>query len=1827
MNWFNQNDCAMKNCIITAIIITIGSWRPAFSQCSFTASNNSPCASEEINFSVDNPAGGASYSWDLDEDGQSDITGSAFNYAFPMFDEDSTYTITLYENGDSCSSQDITVLAVPDAAIGVPPGIVTITGNDIKACNGSASFTLEIFNASATYSDNAAYTINWGDGSPAGNYDNTTFSNTSTISHTYAGLGYYTIFITAVHQNGCAFTNNYTFYNGGNPSVGLAIPGNTVGLCAPATLDFPITNTGGNPPGTEYTIFISGEEVAHFNQDSLPEVFTYTFLESSCGVTTSTGNYTNAFDIRIVASNPCNSSTATIEPIEVSEPPEPSFEVLQPAFSCVGTTYGFENNTTNISEVVAGNPSACIDVLNPSWTISGMAGEDWNVVSGSLFGSGTVEIEFLTPGVYTIEMTLVSFACGPVSISQEVTIQEPPGAGAAIEVPDPGGSGNGGCTPLTIPFNNSSQGENLSYEWTISPGEGWAFIDSTGTASASPVVEFTRGGTYSIQLTVANACAEAGWDTTLLLPGPPAIGLGPIPDFCQSATLAFDSSLVQVQLNGSAAGQYAWSFPGGQPESSADSLPRNIQYNTPGDYAIELQVSNACGTTTVQDTFTVQQPTALAMPPDVTACSSDAPFVLSASPGGGTWSGSGVDAGGRFDPAAAAPGDNLMQYHYGVGACSMQGSLTVTVIPAAAADAGPDEELCSSEAALPLSGSPANGTWSSSPGGMLDGNTFLPAESGPGTYVLTYFITDSNNCAVADSLSVSVLPAPQVFVSDTAYCNTPGTVSLPAPVPGGGQWSGPGVTDPAGGRFDPFVAGGAGSYQLTYSLQGSNGCSASQPVHVGVIDPANVDAGPNQSLCISDAALDLSPLANPPGGRWSGPGLNGSAFFPGQAGGGTHQLTYRVGAGNCAVEDSLLIEVLDPGPVSAGPGQSLCLNAAPLPLAGGTPAGGTWSGPGVSGTSFEPAAAGAGIHPVIYTISGGNTGCRKSDTLMIEVLPPPAAAFSAPAIGCRGEEAFFINQSAGAATFSWNFGDGTFSQEENPGKVYENTGIFRVILTVTDTAGCRATAEQNVETVAPPEALFTPGIEEGCGSQEVMFTNQSEGHGLSFLWDFGNGQTAALPEPAAPLFYPAGVNDTTYLITLAAENLCGADIYRDTLTVKAFPVVDFGFTVDTGCAPLLLEFANISSGSPESYYWDFGNGQASSDSLPPPQLYEGDTIPADYTITLIGANSCGADTLQQGLTVEPEEVRAFFNISNTLGCAPFEASFANYSTPGTHVSWDFGDGNVVSAQNPVHTFQQPGLYEVELYAANACAEDSASIQVEVLPAPEVSFEYSSNLCTDQPVAFTNTSAGISGSLWIFSTGDSSALTNPVYTFPAPGTYTVTLAGTSPENACPAAVSHEIRIEEAPAAAFGLSASEGCTPLSVGFTNQSAGGNYYEWDFGDGNSSAQPNPAHTYTEAGDYAVRLSVYNAAGCRTDSVYAGIFVFPLPQAAFGVEKEKACGLPANVHFRNSSEGAQGYHWELGLPTPSTIVHPSQEYAEPGDYDITLIATNQYGCADTARQLLLLYGLPRADFALDSAIGCQPLEVSFANYSSGNRFFWDFGDGTTSTTSQGHHRFTAPGYYDVSLTVAYDSLCSDSLRLPAAVHVLKQPAASFEWVEERLNGSATGTVNFINTSFQADSYLWDFGDGESSREQDPAHRFYHNGSHEVRLTAISEGGCQDDTLLILRSGLIKGLHMPNAFAPDQGTNDSRLFLPRGIGLKEYRIQIFSPYGQLLWESSLLRNGQPAEGWDGTFNGTPLPQDVYVWKAQAIFEDETLWQGSQTGNNRYQKMGSVTLIR
>jgi len=409
--------------LFTAFLISLLSNNVLIGQCDINLSNPTPCASEAITFSIGTPVG--SYAWDFDGDGLIDSFGPSVSYTFPESNIDLNYTITLYLNGAICTTEDILVAGLPDPSIGIIPGSGILEGNLIRVCSGSPEITLEVYNSSTTYDANQSYEINWGDGTTE-TYDNITFPNTSSITHDYTTYGYYNLIVTTTSINGCENVRYYTLYNGSNPSVGLANPGNTVGVCAPATIDFPITNTGSNPTGTIYTLYVSGEVVALYTQENIPAVFSYTFEESSCGQSTGTGNYQNAYDVQILASNPCGSSQATIEPIELSSPPEVQFASDDPGNGCEEETYTFTNTSGNLAEVVAGT---CTN-LTPSWTITpGIPGVHWEIQSGNTFASDEIEVVFLIPGTYTVEMTINSPSCGSGTFGDQVTVFESPSAG------------------------------------------------------------------------------------------------------------------------------------------------------------------------------------------------------------------------------------------------------------------------------------------------------------------------------------------------------------------------------------------------------------------------------------------------------------------------------------------------------------------------------------------------------------------------------------------------------------------------------------------------------------------------------------------------------------------------------------------------------------------------------------------------------------------------------------------------------------------------------------------------------------------------------------------------------------------------------------------------------------------------------------------------------------------------------------------------------------------------------------------------------------------------------------------------------------------------------------------------------------------------------------------------------------------------------------------------------------------------------------------------------------------------------------------------------
>jgi hypothetical protein len=312
-----------------------------------------------------------------------------------------------------------------------------------------------------------------------------------------------------------------------------------------------------------------------------------------------------------------------------------------------------------------------------------------------------------------------------------------------------------------------------------------------------------------------------------------------------------------------------------------------------------------------------------------------------------------------------------------------------------------------------------------------------------GVYSVTYAYTDENGCSAAASTSITVNALPVVSTGSYGpYCAGGTAVSLSG-TPAGGIWSGSGVS---GSSFDPAVAG---VYSVTYTYTDENGCTASAATSITVNALPVVSTGSYGPYCAGGAAVSLS--GTPAGGTWSGSGVSGSSFDPAVA--GLYSVTYTYTDENgCTASASTKIVVKNKPVVNAGCYGPVCLNSSPVFLSG-TPTGGTWSGPGVAGRSFDPMEAGVGTHILTYTYQVPG-GCSLTSTATIEVLALPVVNAGSYAPIC-------INQGLITLVGSPTGGDwsGTGVEGDQFSPITAGVGTHTVVYSYTAVTGCFNSAE------------------------------------------------------------------------------------------------------------------------------------------------------------------------------------------------------------------------------------------------------------------------------------------------------------------------------------------------------------------------------------------------------------------------------------------------------------------------------------------------------------------------------------------------------------------------------------------------------------------------------------------------------------------------------------------------------------------------------------------------------------------------------------------------
>jgi len=373
-------------------------------------------------------------------------------------------------------------------------------------------------------------------------------------------------------------------------------------------------------------------------------------------------------------------------------------------------------------------------------------------------------------------------------------------------------------------------------------------------------------------------------------------------------------------------------------------------------------------------------------------------------------------------------------------------------------------------------------------------------------------------------------------------------------------------------------------------------------------------------------------------------------------------------------------------------------------------------------------------------------------------------------------------------------------------------------------------------------------------------------------------------------------------------------------------------------------------------------------------------------------------------------------------CSGTTVSLQNNSLNASSYFWDFGDGNTLSdtssAFEPSYTYTDSGTYTIMLIANPGwpCA-DTAFTTYELYPAIQVSFPEVPGQCIAGNFFQLQADGNISNNAivtWDFgpmASPTTSNLFDPEVSFSDTGHYIVTITAT--ENGCTGTYQDTVVVYPPPLVNFSLPSLEGCVPFGVQFQDSSFAWTniQYLWDFGDGNSSTDQNPYHSYTTAGSYDIVLSIDTDSGCIGSAVSnpATVVVNPRPTAAFYVDPLATSIFEPEIHVINQAFGDTSFYFDLADGTITNAEEFTHAYLDTGHYPVTQIAFNEFGCSDTATTLVwimpeLLFFAPNAftpngdgtnEVWLPAVGGVDEYELLI--FDRGGRVIW-----STTNTKQG---------------------------------------------------------------------------------------------------------------------------------------------------------------------------------------------------------------------------------
>ncbi len=1200
----------------------------------------------------------------------------------------------------------------------------------------------------------------------------------------------------------------------------------------------------------------------------------------------------------------------------------------------------------------------------------------WDLGNGTVSQFQNPSVVYFTPGQYTVKL-VVTNSQGADSVIRTQYIQVYDKPTVDFAV-----SSTAGCSPMTVNFSDlSTPGSGTNATWQ------WDFGDGNFSTAQNPTHTYTTTGNFNVSLLATNShgCVNSITRSNYI-----NITTKPTAAFTNSSTANCGAPLT-IQFNNQSTGAgtltYQWSF--GDGNTSTNANPSHT-YTTTGSFTVQLVTTNQNG---CRDTIR------------------------------------------RVNAINIA--NNITNFTAPTSVC------TNSTIP-----------LTNSSTPAPVSV-----LWQ-----FGDGTTST-AVSPTKTYTTagTYEIKMINNYGICiDSMTRTIIVRPQPVVdfsaTPTSSCYAPLTVQFTNLTTGGATYTWNFGTGASSSNANPsYTYPQQGNYAVSLTATGSNGCSASlnrdqfvtiQLPVVGIRELPKRGCAPfewtfEHQVLGGDSIVSY---------HWDfGDGTTSTLQSPTHvfdSGSYTIQLII-VTASGCTdtvnYVNGIRAGVRPQAAFSATPRQT-CANIPVVFTDLSTPMGQVnewyWDF-GDSTSSINPNPnhiyVDTGFMDVMLVAS--NNGCR--DTLIVPnyiYIAPPIAAFRVAGNCINRMRKEFTDESIGADSWNWNFGDGATSTEQNPVHVYATSGTYTVTLTVVNnTTGCSYTKTRSVVAVNQ-RPNFTATDTVVCKGSNVTFDVTEANPSLfsQFRWTFGDN-TSGFGSSITKIYYNAGL----YTVTLTSTDRNGC---RDTVVKPRYirvngPTANFTSSVRNICSSNLVSFRDSSRSDGRNglalWIWNYGDGQVDTTTTGfASHIY---TIGGSFTVSLTVVDSSGcANTATRSGMVNVFHPVASFTTFDTLSCPGRNIQFNNTSTgSGLTYLWQFGDGVTSTQQSPAHLYAANGNYTVSLNVVdqNGCRDSATMNNMVSIVTPDARYTVSDTLGTCPPliVNFTNNSLNYTSLSWNFGDGTNSSIENPSHFYATAGTFVSRLTVTGP-GGCTSTRTRTI-VVRGPSGTFNYGGLAGCAPYSVNFNVNAQNANSFVWDYSDGTTVVNNNStqAHSYTVAGAYLPRVLLRDTAGCVVP--IAGVDTIRVYDVSAGIRFNAPvfCNN-GQVQFNSivsGNDAITGYTWNFGDGQSANTANPAYTFTGSGTFFPQLIVQTQHGCRDTAVSTVPVRVVASPQPAIQrSANGCVSLDVRFqaglvAPDTSNIQWSWSFGNGQTSTLQQPPvQTYGVAGQYPITLTATNSTGC-----------------------------------------------------------------------------------------------------------------------------------------------------------------------------------------------------------